>query len=66
MGVNRQYPFEPGNARKFAKAAVGESYPLVRIRHFQHQLQDATTRYASDQPFADTAAITEETGAVSC
>jgi hypothetical protein len=31
MGVNRQYPLEQGNHRSFAKAAVGESYPLVRI-----------------------------------
>jgi hypothetical protein len=41
MGANRQYPLEKGNARRFAKAAIGESYPMVRVRHFQHQLSDA-------------------------
>ncbi|HLJ14274.1 MAG TPA: cobalamin-dependent protein [Bryobacteraceae bacterium] len=45
MGVNRQYPLEKGNPRRFAKAAVGESYPLVRIRHFQHQAGEATITY---------------------
>ena len=41
LGVNHQYPLEKGNPRRFAKAAVGESYPLIRSRHFQHQLRDA-------------------------
>jgi 2-(S-pantetheinyl)-carbapenam-3-carboxylate methyltransferase len=41
MGATRQYPLEKGNTRRFAKAAIGESYPMVRVRHFQHQLSDA-------------------------
>ena len=41
MGANRQYPLEKGNARRFAKAAIGQSYPMVRVRHFQHQLSEA-------------------------
>jgi putative methyltransferase len=45
MGMNHQYPLEAGNLRRFAKAAVGLSYPLVRIRHFQHQLADAEIVY---------------------
>jgi putative methyltransferase len=45
MGVNHQYPLVRGDAHRFAKAAVGESYPFVRIRHFQHQLGDAEVSY---------------------
>lgn len=41
MGVNHQYPLEAGNLRRFAKAAIGESYPISRIRHYQHQLDIA-------------------------
>jgi 2-(S-pantetheinyl)-carbapenam-3-carboxylate methyltransferase len=48
MGVNRQYPLVANDPRRFAKAAVGESYPFVRIRHFQHQLADARVTYARE------------------
>jgi putative methyltransferase len=48
MGVNHQYPLVKGDAHRFAKAAVGESYPFVRIRHFQHQLADADISYPVD------------------
>ncbi|MDY7092780.1 MAG: cobalamin-dependent protein [Acidobacteriota bacterium] len=41
MGVNRQYEIRPGDLKQFAKAAIGESYPFVRIRHYQHQLEEA-------------------------
>ncbi|MCB1056703.1 MAG: cobalamin-dependent protein [Acidobacteria bacterium] len=41
MGVNRQYELRPGDWKVFAKAAIGESYPFVRIRHYQHQLDEA-------------------------
>jgi putative methyltransferase len=41
MGVNRQYPLVASDLRRFAKAAVGESYPFSRIRHYQHQLSAA-------------------------
>lgn len=41
MGVNRQYELRPGDLKQFAKAAIGESYPFVRIRHYQHQLEEA-------------------------
>jgi putative methyltransferase len=43
MGVNRQYPLEKWNPHSFARAAIGESYPFVRIRHYQHQLDAAET-----------------------
>jgi putative methyltransferase len=52
MGVNHQYPLEAGNWRRFAKAAVGESYPFVRIRHFQHQLVDAEIVYECPEVYA--------------
>jgi putative methyltransferase len=42
LGVNRQYPLVRDDPKCFAKAAIGESYPFVRIRHYQHQLDAAT------------------------
>ena len=51
MGNNRQYPLVPNDLRRFAKAAIGVSYPFVRIRHYQHQLDAALVEY----PEAETA-----------
>jgi len=38
MGVNRQYPLVADDDVAFARAALGDSYPFSRIRHYQHQL----------------------------
>lgn len=54
MGVNYQYPIEAGNQRRFAKAAIGESYPFVRIHHYQHQLAKAEITYARPAEFVVT------------
>jgi hypothetical protein len=53
MGVNFQYPLERGQPRLFAKAAVGESYPMVRVRHFQHQLNAAHITYDEIETFPE-------------
>jgi putative methyltransferase len=56
MGVDRQYPLEAGNPERFAKAAIGESYPFVRIRHYQHQLSVADIRVNTSTAVARSAA----------
>jgi putative methyltransferase len=52
MGVNRQYPIRPCDSVSFAKAAIGESYPFSRIRHFQHQAGAARVRRRTAVPTA--------------
>ena len=51
FGVNRQYPLARGDHRKFCKAAVGTSYPFVRVRHFQHQLAEAEVACVSSETY---------------
>ena len=41
LGPAGRYPLVPGDLKAFAKAAVGPSYPISRIRHYQHQLDVA-------------------------
>jgi putative methyltransferase len=41
LGPGGRYPLVPGDLKAFAKAAVGPSYPVSRIRHYQHQLDVA-------------------------
>jgi putative methyltransferase len=41
MGANGRYPLVPGDLKAFANAAVGPSYPISRIRRYQHQLDVA-------------------------
>jgi putative methyltransferase len=45
MGINGQYPLERGHLQRYAKAAVGDIFPIVRARHFQHQLDTAAISY---------------------
>jgi len=49
MGVNHQYPLRTNDLVAFAKAAVGESYPYVRIRHYIHQNDTAEFIKSSQQ-----------------
>jgi putative methyltransferase len=53
MGANFQYPLEKVQPRMFAKAAVGESYPMVRVCHFQHQLNAARITYDDIETFTE-------------
>lgn len=41
MGAGDRYPLVAGDLKAFAKAAVGPSYPISRIRRYQHQLDTA-------------------------
>jgi putative methyltransferase len=42
-GINHKYPLKKDSLPAFAKAAVGPSYPISRIRHYaHHQLQYST------------------------
>lgn len=41
LGPTGRYPLVPGDLKAFARAAVGPSYPISRIRHYQHQLDVA-------------------------
>lgn len=41
MGINDLYPIVKGDKPRFAKAAIGMSFPIVRVRHYQHQLDRA-------------------------
>jgi len=52
MGVNRQYALQRSDPVSFAKAAIGESYPFSRIRHFQHQPDAADVRRRAAVPTA--------------
>jgi putative methyltransferase len=41
LGADGRYPLVPGDLKAFARAAVGPSYPISRIRRYQHQLDVA-------------------------
>ncbi len=41
MGINDLFPIIKGDKPRFAKAAIGMSFPTVRVRHYQHQLDRA-------------------------
>jgi putative methyltransferase len=45
MGINNQYKLQPFNKPKFAKAAVGLNFPIVRVRQYQHQFDRAEIVY---------------------
>lgn len=47
LGHNYQYEIECNNLRKFAKAAIGVSYPFVRVNHYQHHMGKALISYDS-------------------
>jgi len=43
LGANGRNPLVPGDLKAFARAALGPSYPISRIRRYQHQLDVAET-----------------------
>ena len=45
MGFDERYPLVRNHLAAFASAAVGESYPFLRIRHFFHQIDRAEVVY---------------------
>jgi len=47
MGSNHQFPLRKDDLLAFASAAVGMSYPFIRVRHFQHQLSTASIQRES-------------------
>ncbi len=53
LGSNYQYEIEFEDPRKFAKAAIGVSYPFVRVNHYQHQLTKAIISYDSNLPMVN-------------
>jgi putative methyltransferase len=48
MGADGRYPLVPGDLKAFAKSAVGPSYPISRIRRYQHQLDTARITVLDD------------------
>jgi putative methyltransferase len=45
MGINDLYPIVKGDKARFAKASIGMSFPTVRVRHYQHQLDKAAISF---------------------
>jgi putative methyltransferase len=54
LGANGRYPLVPGDLKAYAKAAVGPSYPVSRIRHYQHQLDVAEVADAGSHVLQET------------
>jgi putative methyltransferase len=48
LGPNGRNPLVPGDLKAFARAALGPSYPISRIRRYQHQLDIAEIVPAGD------------------
>jgi len=46
MGINRDCELKRGDLAAFARAAVGESYPIARVRRYIHQPDAAEVSYA--------------------